>query len=101
MVELTPTGRIQIEKKTCGVVIPAPPQIACQRPQAFLQRSDEAIQRTSFADDGRDLGGRFGQHANLIGVKRSCFYGLDNEDALENSPIDEGDTEKRLIGVFP
>ncbi len=82
-------------------MIPAPPEIACERPQAFLQRSNEAIQCTSFADDGRDLRGRFGQHVNLIGAERPGFDGLDNEDALENSPIDQWNTEKRLVSVFP
>ena len=71
VIELPPAHRIEVAEQARGVVVPTPPEIARERPEAFLGRSDEAIERAGFADDGRHLGGGFDQHAHFIFVERS------------------------------
>ena len=81
-------------------MVPAPPQVASQRPKAFLRGSDEAIQRPRFAHHRRDLGRRLGQHVNLIFAESPRLYGLNYQNALQNPPVDQWNPEKRLVGIF-
>ena len=66
VIQLAPAHRIEIAKQAAGVVVPAPPQVARQRPQPFLRGSDKAVQRARLADHRRDLGRGLYQHANFI-----------------------------------
>ncbi len=97
MIQLAPAHRIQVAKQADGIVIPAPPQVARQRPQPLLRGRDEAIERAGFADHRRDLRGGLRQHANLFRVKDARLDGLHHQDALQDAAIDEGNSEKRLI----
>ena len=56
VIELPPAHRIEIAKQAAGVVVPAPPQIARQRPQPLLGGSDKAIQSARFAHHRAHLG---------------------------------------------
>ena len=56
VIELPPAHRIEVAEQAAGVVVPAPPQIARQRPEPLLGGRDEAIQSASFADHRRHLG---------------------------------------------
>ena len=66
VVEFSPAHRVQVAEQTGGILIPAPPQIAGERPELLLGRGDKAVERASFADDRRDLGGGFAQHLDFV-----------------------------------
>ena len=55
MIELTPTQRIEIAEQAGGIVIPAPPQVASQRPEPLLSGRDESIERRK-AKEGKFYG---------------------------------------------
>ncbi len=100
VVELSPADRIEIPEEARRFIIPAPPQIACKRPQAFLRWSNEAVHRACFAHHGGDLGGHFHEHSNLFLAKHAGLLGLDNEDALKNATIDERHAKERLVRLL-
>src|SRR5882762_5725449 len=100
VVELPPAYRIELPEQAGGIVIPAPPQIARQRPEALLNGSDKTIERSSFAHHGRELGRRFHQHSDFILLKNSRHYGLNDQNTLQHASIDERHAEERLIGLF-
>ena len=81
-------------------MVPTPPKISPQRPQALLQRSNEAIEGASFTDGGSDLGSRLGQHPNFALAKNSGLNGLNDQNPLQNAPLDQGNAQKRLVGIF-
>ena len=81
-------------------MVPTPPEIAGQRPEALLCGRDEAVEGAGFANDGGDLVGGFGQHADFIFAKDARFLGLDDENALQDSAIDEGNAEKGVVLLF-
>ena len=82
MIQFAPARRIQVEEQVYGIVIPTPPQIPSQSPEPLLGRSNETVERPCFADHRRDLGSRFGEHANLIGRKDAGFDCLYDQDTL-------------------
>src|SRR4051794_39611196 len=94
LVQFSPACRIEIAKKTNAIVIPAPPKISRQRPQPFLRRSDKAIESTSFAYDGSHLVGSLYEHANFSLMKHARIFGLDHENTLKNSAVNQGNTEE-------
>src|ERR1019366_8296020 len=49
VIELAPTLRIEFAEQADGIVIPAPPQVAGQRPEPFLDGRDETVEGTGFA----------------------------------------------------
>jgi hypothetical protein len=100
VIELSPAHRIDVAEQTSGILVPDPPEIACQRLQPFLDGSDETIEGASLAHDRRDLGGSLRQHANLIVPKHPGIDRLNDENALQDSSIDERDIEKGLIRLF-
>ncbi len=55
LIELGPTHGIEVVEQTNAVVIPAPPEIAGQRPQTLLRRRDETVERARLADNRGDL----------------------------------------------
>src|SRR6266498_3301972 len=81
-------------------MIPTPPQIASQRPQALLQRGDEAIKSPSLTHDRGDLSGSLAEHSNFVGAENTRFDSLNNQNTLENSAVDQGHAQEGLIGVF-
>ncbi len=87
-------------KQAGGIVIPAPPQIARERPQPFLRRRDKAIEGARFADDGRDFARPPPSASRLRRQGRREARRLHHEHALQNAVIDQGHAEKRLISVF-
>ncbi len=100
MVEFPPAHRVQVAEQAGGILIPAPPQIARDRPQFFLRRGDEAIERARLADHRRYLRRRFGQHANFIVRKSSGLDRLHHQDALQHAAVDDGDAQEGLVGIF-
>ena len=88
---------IEIAKEADAVVIPAPPEIAGERPEAFLGGRDEAVERARLADDGRHLVGRFGQHADLVVAKDARLLGLHDQHALQDAAIDERHAEEGVV----
>ncbi len=58
------------------------------------------MQRAGFADDGGDLGGSLGQHANFILPKYAGVDGLHDQHALQDPAIDEGNPEEGLKAFF-
>src|SRR6202021_1596899 len=100
VVEFAPAGGIEIEEQTGRVVIPAPPQIARQRPQPLLQGSNEPIQSSRFTHDRSDLRRCLAQHPTLVPAKNAGFHGLYYKNSLKNSAIDQGNAEERLVRVL-
>ena len=100
VIELPPAHRIQIAEQAGGIVVPAPPQIARQRPQPLLRGSDEAIQRARLAHHRRDLRGRLGQHLDFVVRESARLDRLHHQNALQNSAIDQRHAEKGLVGLF-
>ena len=94
VVELPPARRIEIEKKVDRVLIPTPPEIARQRPKPLLDGSDETRERARLADDRRHLGSRLRHHVDFVFVEAAVLDRLDDEDALQNTAIDERHAEK-------
>ena len=82
---------VQITKKADAVVVPAPPEIVGEGPEAILRGSDEAVEGTGFADHRGDLVGGFDELANLRLSKDAWLFGLEDEDADEYSAVDERD----------
>ncbi len=81
-------------------MIPAPPHIARQGPEPFLQGSDKTIHGPGFTHYRSDLSGSLGQHANFILAENARLDGLHDQNALENAPVDQGDSQKRLVGFL-
>src|SRR5580658_7266108 len=100
LIQLPPAHGIQIAKKADAVVIPAPPQVARERPEALLRRSDEAVQSTRLADHGSDLVRSFYQHTDFRLAEDPRVFGLNDEHTLQNAPIDEGHAQKGVIDLF-
>ena len=100
LVELTPAGGVQVAKEPDGVLIPAPPEVACQGPESLLGRPDEAVQGARLADDRGDLAGRFDQHADLVLAKGARLLGLDDEDALQDATVDQRHTQEGVVVLF-
>src|SRR5262249_33931194 len=73
LIEFAPARGIEIEKQAGGVMVPAPPQIAGQRPQAFLNWRDKAVEGTRFTDNWCQLRCGFGEHSYFIGTKYASF----------------------------
>ncbi len=78
-------------------MVPAPPDVPCQRPQAFLGGADEAIQCARLADHRRHLAGCFDESANLALAEDPWILGLNHQHTLQYAAIDEGHTEKGVI----
>ncbi len=100
VVQFIPARRIQIEKQAGRIVVPTPPQIARQGPQPLLQRSNETIKRSGFAHNWSDLGGRFRQHSNLVFAENAGLDRLHDQNALQNSAIDQRNSQERLVGIL-
>src|SRR5579859_958272 len=100
MVQVTPPRRIQVQKKALRVMVPTPPQIARQRPQALLQWRNEAIQGARFAHHWRDLHRSLAQHAYFFCTEHASFHSLDDKDTLQNAAIHQRNAQKRLISVL-
>ena len=100
VIELPPAHRIEIAKQTAGVVVPAPPQIARQRPQPLLSGRDKAVQSASFADHRAHLGRGLAQHADFVLAKHARRDGLHHQHSLQHAAIDQGNAQERLVCVF-
>ena len=100
VIELPPAQRVQIAEQAGGIVVPAPPQIARQGPQALLHRSDKAIERARLAHHRRDLRGGLGQHLNFVVVKNARVDRLHHQNALQNAAIDQRHSQKRLVSLL-
>ncbi len=100
LVRLAPACWVEIAEEADAVVVPAPPEIAGERPEALLRGGDEAVEGAGFADDGCDLVGGLDEHADLGFAKDAGLFGLDDEDALQDSAIDEGHAEEGVVGLF-
>ena len=76
VIELTPARRIEIAEQAGGIVIPAPPQVAGQRPQPLLDGGDETVEGAGFAHHRRNPVRGLGKQANLIFREDSRLHGL-------------------------
>ena len=94
VVELAPARRIEIEKNVDRVLIPTPPEVARQGPQPFLDGSDKTRERARLADDRRQLGSGLRHHMDFDFVKAAVLDSLNDEDALQDTPIDERHAKK-------
>ena len=81
-------------------MVPAPPQVARQRPQPFLGGSNKAIEGPRFAYHRPNLDCRLDQHPHFILAKDPGRDGLDHQDSLQNAAIDQGNAEEGLVCVF-
>ena len=100
VIKLPPADGIKIAKQAAGIVIPAPPNIAGERPKPLLGRCDEAIEGASLADDGRDLGGSLDQHLHFIFAEDPGLDGLHHQNTLQDAAVDERHAKKGVVGVF-
>ena len=83
-----------------GFRIPTPPEIACQCPQAFLNRSNKPVEHAGFTDDRRYLSRGLSQHADFIIIEGSCLFCLHDKHSLKDAAIDERYTQKGLVGIL-
>ena len=65
-----------------------------------MRGCDESIERARFAHDRRNLGRRLGQHLNLRFAEKPRLHRLNYQNPLQNSPVDEWNSEERLVIVF-
>src|SRR5262245_39690693 len=65
-----------------------------------MRRGHELAKSAGFADNRRELSSRSHQHTYIVLAETSGFDCLYDEDALKQSPIDQGDAEKRVVRVF-
>ena len=83
-----------------AVLIPTPPEVACQRPEALLRGADEAVEGAGLADDRRDFRGGFDQHADLVLAEGARVLGLHDEDTLQDSAVDQRHAEEGVVHLF-
>ena len=100
LVELAPAGGIKIAEEGDTVLVPAPPEVAREGPEALLCGADEAVQRARLADHRGDLAGGFDQHTNLVLAEGARVLGLHDEDALQDAAVDERHAEKGVVQFF-
>jgi hypothetical protein len=100
VITLPPRHGIQIAKQRDRIVIPAPPQVARQGPQALLHRSNEAIQASRFTYNWRHLRRRGYEHANFGLTKLAGLGRLHDQYALQNTSVDQRHAEKSLVPVL-
>ena len=100
LIQLEPARWIEVAKQRNTLMIPTPPQVARERPKAFLRRSDEAIEGARLADHRRHFARGLREHANLVVAKHARILGLHNQNALQNAAIDQRNAEKRVVIFF-
>src|SRR5215472_2008452 len=100
VVQLAPADRVQVKEQACRVGVPAPPEIPGQRPQTFLDRNDETVERASFTYHGRNLRCSLNEHTNLFFAEQPRLDGLNDEDSLKHAAIDQRNTEERVVLLF-
>ncbi len=100
VIQLPQTHRIEVAKQAGGIVVPAPPQVAGERPEPLLHGRDEAIQRARFAYHRRHLRGGLHQHLHFVVGEGAGFDGLNHQHALQDALIDQRNAAKRLVGLF-
>lgn len=100
VVEFAEAHGIEIAEEADAIVIPTPPEVARERPEALLGGRDEAVEHARVAHHGRDLRGGFHQHADLFRFENAGLDGLDHEHALEHAAIDERHSKERLELLF-
>jgi hypothetical protein len=100
LVTFAPVSGIEVVKDADTVEVPTPPEIPGEGPEALLRRGDEAVESTGLADDGRHLRRGFGEHPDFGVVEGARLLGLDDEDALKDTAVDDGHTQKGLVGLF-
>src|SRR5581483_1856418 len=94
LVELPPARRVQFTEKARGVVVPAPPEITRESPQALLRRSNKSIQRARLTHDRSNLGRRLDKRTDLFFAENSRFDGLHHQYTLQNAAIDQRHTQE-------
>ena len=81
-------------------MVPTPPEVSGQGPETLLGRSDKAVQHARLADHGRYLACSLDQHSNLILAKGPRILGLHDENTLQNSAINQGNAQERVVFLF-
>ena len=76
--QLSPAAGVEVAKKGDGILVPAPPDVARDAPEAFLQGCNKARE----------------------GARLAYGCGLHDEDALQDAAINEGDAEEGLVSVL-
>ena len=100
VIELTPAQRIEIVEQAGGIVIPAPPQVAGQRPESLLNRRDETVERAGFAHHVRNPVRGFREQTNLIFREDPRLHRLNHQNALQHTAINEGNSQERLVSIL-
>ena len=80
--------RIQTPEQAHGILVPTPPEIACQGPELLLYGCDEPGQRACFTHYWSDLRSGVHHHANLVLAEVAGRQGLHREYALQHAFID-------------
>ncbi len=100
VIELTPAQRIEIAEQAGRIVIPAPPQVASERPEPLLGRRDETIEGAGFAHHGRNPVRSLREQTNLSFREDPRLQGLNHQNTLQHTSINEGNSEERLIIIL-
>ena len=100
VIQLTPASRLQILEQAARVLVPAPPQVARERPQLFLRRRDEPVHDAGLADDRRHLGGGRRHRLDLLVGEVTRLERLHHQRALQHAVVDERHAEERLERLF-
>jgi len=101
MVQLAPSGGIDVSEERRAFRIPTPPEIARQCPQALLNRSDKPVEHSGLSDDRRNLTSGLSQHPDFSVTEGSCHFCLHDKHSLEDAAIDERYTQKGLVRILP
>ena len=78
VIELAPAQWIDIAEQAGGIVIPAPPHVAGQRPEPLLGRRDETVERAGFAHDVRHPVCRLREQTRFLFSKDVRPHGLNH-----------------------
>ena len=100
MIQLAPAQWIKIAKDPGRIVIPAPPQVAGQRPEPLLYGRYKTVERTGFTDDVRNPVRGLGELRNLTFRKDSRLERLQHQHPLQHTAIDQWNSEERLVGIL-
>ncbi len=101
VVQLPPAYRVQFAEDIGGIGVPTPPQVSGERPELFLQRSDESVQGAGLAYDRTQLCCHVNQRTNLFLAEQPGFERLNDQYALQHTAVNERNSQERLIIILP
>ena len=100
IVQLAEAHRVQIAEQADAILIPAPPKVTRESPEALLGGGNEAVEHPRLTHDRCYLRGGFHQHADVLRLENARLNGLYHEHALKDAAVDQRNAQKRLVLFF-